>query len=80
MQDSVMMVQSLFNQVRNSLLKMYDAREARQLALILLDHYAGIGAKEMIISPMFVIEDQTTKTILKATERLLFQEPIQYIT
>jgi release factor glutamine methyltransferase len=80
MQDSVIMVQEFFNQVRSSLRKAYDTREARQLALILFDHYAGIGTKEIIISPQAVIEDQTVKTILKATERLLFHEPIQHIT
>jgi release factor glutamine methyltransferase len=70
----------LFSQMRSQLESEYPPDEARQLAMILLDHFAGINTKEMIINPGRMVEVATHESLNQSVLRLLKHEPIQYIT
>ncbi|MBE0663809.1 MAG: peptide chain release factor N(5)-glutamine methyltransferase [Bacteroidales bacterium] len=70
----------LFRQMRSQLESEYSPNESRQFAMILLDHFAGIDIREMIINPGRIVERSTQEKINQSVLRLLKHEPIQYIT
>lgn len=73
-------VSELFIKLRSQLESEYPPGEARQLTIILLDHYAGIDTKEILINPGRTVERSMQNIIKQSVSRLLRHEPIQYIT
>ena len=72
--------QELFRFIRNRLEAAFDPPEARQMAALLLEHFAGMGLKQIIAYPATVVEVAQLNKISEAVERLLRHEPLQYIT
>jgi release factor glutamine methyltransferase len=70
----------LLKQSRSQLEQEYLPSEARQLAMILLEHFAGIDTKAMIINPGCMVKGLTQEKINQSVLRLLKHEPVQYIT
>ncbi|MDZ4204973.1 MAG: peptide chain release factor N(5)-glutamine methyltransferase [Bacteroidales bacterium] len=66
--------------IRHRLEVSYDPSEARQLALILIPHYAGISKQKLMAEPEFALKESEIQYIEAALIRLLQHEPIQYIT
>lgn len=73
-------VTELFEAKRKLLLHHYEFREATQLVSILIEHYTGLTRKDLIIEPQRFIDSQIISDIDHAVERLLKNEPVQYIT
>ncbi len=69
-----------FREMREKLREAYDQREAGHMAAILFDHFATMGAKELIVYPDRLLPDEVRKKISEAVGRLLNFEPIQHIT
>ncbi|MGB4205048.1 MAG: peptide chain release factor N(5)-glutamine methyltransferase [Bacteroidales bacterium] len=72
-------ITEFFRDIRLKLEEAYDSREARSLALILMEYIAGIDMKGMIIEPDAYLDEVETEQIMLAVERLLKHEPVQYI-
>lgn len=68
-----------FRNIRLKLEEAYDSREARSLALVLMEYIAGIDMKEMIVEPDAYLDEVEKELIMSAVERLLKHEPVQYI-
>ncbi len=69
-----------FRSIRSQLEKIYETREAKQLAMILFEYFANVDMKEMIVNPGNEMDENTKIKILDGVERLLRYEPVQYIT
>lgn len=70
----------LFRSIRIRLGEAYIPGEARQLAALLLEYFAGMDLKQIIAYPDTVLEPAQLKKISDAVERLLRHEPLQHIT
>ena len=72
-------ITEFFRNIRLKLEEAYDSREARSLALVLMEYIAGIDMKEMIVEPDAYLDEVEKERIMSAVERLLKHEPVQYI-
>lgn len=72
--------EKLFRSIRSRLETTFDKGEARQMAALLLDYFAGLDLKQIIAYPASLVEPAQLNKISDAVERLLRHEPLQHIT
>ncbi len=70
---------SLLREISDKLSIKNDEREAKAIAMILLQEYLSIDRAKLMINDELVIADNTLLSINRAVERLKNQEPIQHI-
>lgn len=65
--------------LHQKLLAIYTADEIRNFYFLLLEFYAKKTKVEVLLSPDFELSERIKTQILSASDRLITQEPIQYI-
>lgn len=70
----------LFKQVVDKLLPQFPANEAREFSFILLNHFFGLSKTQIIANKTLETSAETLNLIDNYCNRLLTNEPIQYIT
>ncbi len=72
-------LKTLAQHISDRLRSMYSAGESRQLALMALEHVAGILPQSVIMNDIVTLPANTLNTLEGIVGRLLVHEPIQYI-
>ncbi|MEM8893833.1 MAG: peptide chain release factor N(5)-glutamine methyltransferase, partial [Bacteroidota bacterium] len=71
---------AILQDIKSRLSPNYDLNEAEELSKVLLEDIAGIQRHQIPLNPKVELTNDTKSTLSKAAERLLANEPIQYIT
>lgn len=66
--------------IREKLENQYHVGEAKQLAVLIFEHFCGLTMKDLIIEPEKEVGAETIDLIEDVVKRLLNHEPVQYIT
>lgn len=59
---------------------LYPEREAREMVHVFLEHFLGISRHTHIIEPYYEVSDEDVDAIRAAFRRMVFGEPLQYVT
>lgn len=75
-----MTIQVAFAHLTSSIQPLYDAREAANIAHILMEHITGLGKMDRIVYKEKKLDEAQLTQLQQAIEALLCQEPVQHIT
>lgn len=75
-----MTVQGLFRKMTQEITKRYDASEAESITYLLFESIAGTDRTSLIRQSQNEVDKITETKLLKALERIMKGEPVQYVT
>lgn len=74
-----MTIQEARTGLKDALVPIYDMNEADNIAELVIEHITGLNRNEQILNKNNQLNDSQTEELSKSKERLLQQEPVQYV-
>ena len=75
-----MNIQSAFTYITRAIAPLYEAREAANIAHLVLEHITGLSKLDRIVYKDRTLDPMQQAGLKKAVEALLEQQPVQYVT
>jgi len=75
-----MNIQSAFTYITQAIAPLYEAREAANIAHLVLEHITGLSKLDRIVYKDRTLDPMQQAGLKKAVEALLEQQPVQYVT
>jgi release factor glutamine methyltransferase len=69
----------LLNRITNTIKQVYDIEEAKEMAFLALEHFLNLSKTDIILDKTIELTESQSLLIENIIERLLKNEPIQYI-
>lgn len=78
--DHCMNIQSAFTYITQAIAPLYEAREAANIAHLVMEHITGLNKLDRIVYKDRALELTQQTQLEQAVEALLKQQPVQYVT